>query len=229
MKINKLLLVCLGLVLFVSCNTVNKLGTKQEAYPNLYAERPLAIAIMPPINRTTNVEAKEFLFLTLSQPLCDKGYYVIPPFLCMEMFKSESAYDSEMFINGSLSRFGAVLGADAVLFTTVDKWEKQALSSNVYVEIDYLLKSTQTNEVLFQRKGKITYDASISSGAGGLFGALVDMAASAINTAVTDHVKVARACNTYALSDMPAGVYSPSYDQDQSSAAGEKEFKQVVK
>jgi hypothetical protein len=225
------LIKCLSLPLLaffvVSCGS--KALTKQQTYPNIYSERPLAVAVMPPINNTNNVEAKEFLYTTLSQPLCEKGYYILPLFLTMEMFKSESAYDAELFINGPVDRFGSILGVDAVLFTIINKWEKAALSSNIYVEIEYRLKSTHTNEILFERKGKITYDASINANSGGLLGALINVAASALNTALTDHIKVARVCNTYTLSDIPAGTYSPYFDKDQTSPAGLKEFTQTVK
>jgi hypothetical protein len=227
MKINKLFPAFIFPIFLVSC--VPTALTKKQTYPEIYSERPLAIAIMPPINNTNNVEAKEFLYLTLAQPLCERGYYVLPPFLTMEMFKSESAYDTELFIDSPVNRFGSVLGADAVLFTIVNKWEKMALSSNIRVEIEYRLKSTRTNEILFERKGNITYDASVNSGSGGLLGVLVNMAVSAINTALTDHVKVARACNSFTLSDMPAGTYSPNFDKDQNAVAGKKEFSQVVR
>jgi hypothetical protein len=227
MKLIKCLSLPLLVLFVVSCGLPPL--TKQHTYANIYSERPLAIAVMPPINNTNNVEAKEFLYVTLPQPLCEKGYYVLPSFLTMEMFKSESAYDAELFINTPVDRFGTVLGADAVLFTIINKWEKMALSSNIYVEIEYRLKSTHTNEILFERKGYITYDASINTSGGGLLGALVNMAASAINTALTDHVKVARVCNTYTLSDIPAGTYSPTFDKDQTLPAGAKEFRQTVK
>ena len=216
----------LGIFLY-SCSS--SYITKEQTYSTLYSERPLAIAVMPPINNTNNVEAKEFLYLTISQPLCEQGYYVVPPFLSMEMYKNESAYDSEMFINGSVKKFGEVLGADAVLFTTINKWEKAAVLAEVYVQIEYILKSTKTDEILFYRIGDITYDASINSGGKGLVGVLVNMAASAINTATTAHVKVARACNVFTLSDMPASVYSSEYDKDQKLPAGLKEFKQTIR
>jgi len=225
---NKILSFICVLFLFASCGTTSKL-TKQEAYAKLYEERPLTIAVMPPINNTNNVEAKEFLYYTLSQPLCEKGYYVIPTFLTMEMYQSESAYDSEQFIDGSVKRFNEVLGADAVLFTRIDKWEKAALASNIYVNIEYILKSAHTNEILFRRKGNITYDASVGGGGGGIFGALIELTASAISTAATDHIRVGRACNNFTLSDMPAGTYNPNFDQDQTLKAGLEEFSQKVK
>lgn len=210
-------------IVFTGCKTTSDL-TKAKAYPDIYEEKPVSILIMPPINRSTNVDAKEYFHSTLNVPLANAGYYVIPPFLSMEILKKESAYDSELFLDGSVNKFGQVFGADMVLFTIIDKWDKSAIAANVYVEVEYIIKSTKTNEILFHRKGDVTYDASVSSGSGGLLGALVDIAASAINTAATKYVDVARACNTYTLGDIPAGKYSPSFGTDGLENAGKKDF-----
>ncbi|MDR0566811.1 MAG: DUF799 domain-containing protein [Prevotellaceae bacterium] len=203
--------------------------TRGTAYPKMYEERPLAIAVMPPINKTNNVESKEFLYITLPQSLCERGYYVLSPFLSMELFKSESAYDAEMFEESPLAKFQEILGADAVLFTTIHSWEKNALLSTVTVSIEYKLRSTKTNETIFHRKGTMVYDASVKVSGGGLAGALVGMAASAISTAATDYVKVASACNSAALVDLPEGKYSPNYDKDKALRVEPKEFKKSVK
>ena len=64
-------------------------------------KKPLTILIMPPINNTNHAEAKEYFYSSLAKPLCEKGYYVVSPFLSMDLLKQESAYDSEMFIGGS--------------------------------------------------------------------------------------------------------------------------------
>lgn len=229
-NIQRIIIAIFGALLLVSCGTTKPTHSKEETYKSLYDNQPLSIAVMPPINRTNNVEAKEFFYLTLSRPLCEQGYYVLPPFLTMEMFKTESAYDAEHFVNAPLERFREILGADAILFTTIDKWEKHAgLSNTVEVTVEYSLRSTHTNEEIFYRKGNIIYDANINASGGGLVGALVSMAASAINTAATNHIKVARACNNYILSDVPAGTYSPKFGMDKSSLAGDKEFTQTIK
>jgi hypothetical protein len=203
--------------------------TKAEAYPKMYSDHPLSIAVMPPINTTNNVEAKEFFYITLSRTLCEKGYYVVPSFLCLDLYKTESAYDAENYATGPLDKFRTVLGADAALFTYITEWKKSTIGSKITVTIEYVLRSTITDETIFQRKGTITYDTSVSSGGGGLFGALVDIAASAINTALSDYIPVARACNTAVLTDMPAGKYSPSHDVDKIEKAGPVEIKQTVK
>ncbi len=202
--------------------------TKMAAYSGMYAERPVSVLIMPPINRSTNVEAKEYFHSTLLVPLANAGFYVVPPFLSMEILKRESAYDSELFLESPLTKFGDVFGADLALFTIIHRWDKSGLAASVFVEVEYLLKSVRTNEVLYTRRGNVTYDTSVSSGAGGVLGALVDLAASAINTAVTKYVDVARACNAYTFKDLPAGKYSPRYGVDSLQVAGPKEFQVML-
>lgn len=219
----------MGVLLLSSCETTKSTMNREEAYGLMYKGESLAIAAMPPINKTNNVEAKEYFYSTLTRPLAERGYYVLPSFLTMEMFKSESAYDSEMFMNGNIKRFGEVLGADAVLFTVIHKWEKAAMNANITVEVEYILKSTKDNSELYSRRGTIVYDLSSNSGSAGIVGALVGMAVDAINTAATSHVSAARAANIYTLSDMPSGFYQTNHKQDNALPAGEKTFKATVK
>ena len=215
-----LLFVCTFAV--TSCSTI----TRGSAYPKMYEQSPTSLLIMPPINNTNSVEAKEYYYTSLAMPLANKGYYVVSPFLAMDILQSESAYDSEMFIEGNLSPFKEVFGADAVLFTIINKWSKSTLGSMISVEIEYILKSTTTNEVLFNRKGKLNVDTSIKTGGNN---ALLDLAASALNTALTDKVVAARRCNVYVLTDLPEGKYAPNHGKDQSISAGGPVLRGTVK
>ena len=210
-----LIIIAVGITaLFLSSCNVQEPLLKKNAYAKLYEEKPLSVLIMPPVNRSTNVEAKEYFHSTLLIPLANAGYYVIPPFLSMEMLKRESAYDAEMFLEQSLNKFGNYFGADMVLFTIINKWDKSALAGKVYIDIEYILKSTKTNEVLYSKVAHVTYDTSVSSNSNGLLGVLVDVTASAISTAVTQYIDVARSCNSYALRDIPVGAYSSEYEMD---------------
>lgn len=211
------------LTLLTSCST-NTLLKKSVAYEGMYKELPLTILLMPPINRSTNVEAKEYFYSTLNIPLINKGYYVTPPFLTMDILKRESAYDAELFLNGSVSKFGEIFGADIVLFTIIDKWDKFSVGATVKISIEYIIKSTKTNEILYSRKGIIVYDASVKTYTRGVFGAFMDLAASAINTAATKYVDIGRVCNSYTFKDFPSGKYSPNYKMDGEELAGAKEF-----
>ena len=211
-----------SIALFYSCSTTKPV-LKSEAYKGMYSEKPLTVLIMPPINKTTSVDAKEYFHSTLNIPIANAGYYVIPTFLSMEILKRESAYDAELFLNSPLTKFGDVFGADVALFTIIHKWDKTY--GMVYVEVEYLVKSIKTNEVLYTRKGQINYNTNIQDNNAGLAGALVSIAATAINTAATKYVDVARIANTYTFKDLPAGKYSPINPNESTEFAGPKEFK----
>lgn len=193
---------------------------KSERYPGMYSENPVSILVMPPINRSTKVEAKELFYSSLVVPLSQKGYYVMPPLLTMEILKEESAYDAEMFVNSSMKQVGELFGVDAVLFTTIHEWTKTAIASQVRVIVEYTLRSTRTDEVLFSRQGDITYSPNVNSGS-----MLGNMIGNMLATALTKEIEVGRKCNIYTIGDMPAGKYSPEWGVDGKSGSGAQVFK----
>ena len=123
--------------------------TRGVQYAQMYEEKPASIVIMPPINQTNSVEAKEFFYTTMYMPLTEKGYYVFSPYLTMEMLQSESAYDSDMFLEGDLRSFKYVLGADAAIFTIIKSWDRNSLMGYLTVGVEYILRSTATGETLY--------------------------------------------------------------------------------
>ncbi|WP_423129765.1 GNA1162 family protein [Gaoshiqia sp. Z1-71] len=209
--------------MLASCSNA-KLLPKSEAYKNIYQEKPLSVLLLPPINRSTKVEAKELFYSSLSQPLTLRGYYVMPPLLSMEILKEESAYDAELFINNSMKQVGDLFGVDAVLFTTIHEWNKTAIASQINVKIEYLLKSARTDEILFHRTGDITLNVSVNTGS--IIGNVVG---SMLATALTKEIVVARNCNYYTVTDIPSGKYSPTFGLDGDLKAQPAEFKQVLK
>ena len=209
-----------------SCGMISTV-TRESQYAKMYEEKPITLLVMPPINNSTNVEAKDLLYTSISRPLVEAGYYVISPLLAMDVLKAESAYDSELFFDASLTTFQNYFGADAVVFSIIDTWAKKG--TGIETKIRYVIKSAYSNEILFDRSCDLYLDLSIDSGANGLLGALVDLAASAINTAATDHIKAARKANYYILSDIPRGKYSPDYMLDKGIIAEPKDVVTRVK
>ena len=222
----KIVALLLMVLTIASCSTPMK--TMGEQYPAMYEEKPLTIAIMPPINQTTHAEAKDYFYTTLYLPLCEKGYYVYSPYLTMEMFQQESAYDAEMFIEGDLTPFKKVLDADAAMFTIIKDWRRSHIGGNLSVDIEYILRSTKTGKVLYKREGNIKVDTSVDGGSSG-FGALVGLIATAVNTAATDKVIAGRKCTAFVLSDLPSGKYSPAYEKDAKNPAGEAVVRATVR
>lgn len=209
-----------------SCGMMNSV-TRESQYAKMYEEKPITLLVMPPINNSTNVEAKDLLYTSISRPLAEAGYYVISPLLAMDILKAESAYDSENFFDAPLTAFNNYFGADAVVFSIIDSWAKKGLG--IQTKIRYVIKSAYTNEILFDRSCDLYLDLSIDSGSGGALGALIDLAASAINTAATDHIKAARKANYFILRDIPRGKYSPDHMSDKDVIAEEKDIVTIVK
>jgi hypothetical protein len=117
-----------------------------------------------------------------------------------------------------LGRFHDYFGADAVLFTQINKWNKSymILASKLTVAIDAKLKSTVTNKVLWEYSGTIVADLSGSNSSSG--NPLADLIAKAIitaaNTAAADYVPYARLANQRLLLSVPFGKYHIRGGQD---------------
>lgn len=213
-------------VLFASCSMTQQI-TRGEQYAKMYEEKPITFLVMPPINNSTNVEAKDLLYTSISYPLIESGYYVLSPMLTMEILKKESAYDAEMFVNSSLSMFQKYFGADAVVFSEINSWTKKGFG--IETDIHFIIKSAHTNEILFERSCDLYLDLSTQSSGGGLFGAAAALLSSAVNTAITQHIQAARMANRYIIRDIPRGKYSPEYMSDHQTIAEEKDVKVRVK
>lgn len=208
-----------------SCGTLSTI-TRESQYAKMYEEQPVTLLVMPPINNSSNTEAKELLYTSISRPLIEAGYYVISPLLAMDVLKAESAYDAELFYDAPLNSFQKYFGADAVVFSIIDSWTKAGMGINT--EIRYVIKSAHTNEILFDRSCDLYLDLSVDSGNDSLLGLLVDLAASAISTAATDHIVAARKANYFIMRDIPRGKYDPLYMQDKDLIAEQKDIVATV-
>lgn len=213
-------------VVVSSCGLTNQV-TRESQYAAMYNDMPITLLVMPPINNTSNVEAKDLLYTSISRPLAEAGYYVISPLLAMDVLKAESAYDAEMFIDKPLTMFRDYFGADAVVFSQIDDWTKRGFG--IDTKIRYIIKSATSGEVLFDRSCDLYLDLQQNSGNNSALGLLIDLAASAIATATTDHIVAARKANYYIFRDIPRGKYNPQYLQDKEVIAEKKDVKARVK
>jgi hypothetical protein len=183
----------------------------------MYEERPASILILPPMNESTAADAKEYYSTTIQEPLAFTGYYTFPYPITSEILKMEGIYDTELLVNLPLSKFKEYFGADAVLFTTIKKWDLSymVLASTLTVSIDCELKSTTSNQTLWKYTGTVVVDLSGGDTGGGLAGLIVKVIVAAVQSAVADYVPYARQANYRALSSMPYGKYHQQHNNDQ--------------
>jgi len=206
-------------IMLTSCATEKR--TKGEKYAQMYAEKPTTMLIMPPINNTVDVDAKEAYYTSVACSVAEAGYYVVAPFLAMDIMKNESAYDAEEFIDVSLSKFGRYFGVDAAVFTIIDKWVQNG--NVIFVDATCIIKSTVTNETLYKREGGIYLDRN--NLAGPSMEDVIKMLASGNGSILSqDQTIAARILNQYLFNDIPAGKYSPRYMQDVDDKAKKSEI-----
>jgi hypothetical protein len=206
-------LVCLSL-----CACAPKMVSKGDTFPLMYEEAPVSILVLPPINESTAADAKDYYATTIQEPLSFWGYYVFPYEVTTEILKMEGIYDSELLKNLPLQKFREYFGADAVLFTTIKKWDLTyaVLAANLIISIDCKLKSTKSNAILWKYNGTVVVDLSgQSSSSGGIAGLIAKAIVAAVNSAVVDYVPHARRANYMALRSFPYGKYHTLYGKDQ--------------
>lgn len=200
------------LVFLVSC-TSSKTQTKYDKYTDIYREKPLVVLVLPPINKTTAVDAKEFYLTTIAEPLSYAGYYTLPIPVANYILKSEGLFDSEVLTENHLKKFKEIFGVDAVLYTTLHDWTTSyyVVGGNVSVEVEFDMKSTNTYRSLWSHKAKLKVDTTVSTSDS----AIGNIVATAVKTAVTDYVPIARRINNSIIEQtLPYGKYHPLVDQD---------------
>ena len=189
-----------------------EMGTKQDSYPSMYtASKPVSILVVPAINESTAADAGNLLNATVTQPFTNQGYYVIPMPIVTEIFRNEGVIEGTQIKGLPAQLFKKNFGADAVMFMTIESWDKNyaVLAANVSVGIEYVLLSTTTNEVLWSYEQLVVVDTS--GGSGNL---IADIISTAVATGMTDYALVARQVHAQAVTAMPFGKYHPRSGQD---------------
>jgi hypothetical protein len=216
MKI-KLVTAFLLLAMVIILGGCVKQVTKQERFPSMYEEKPASILILPPMNESTAADAKEYYTTTIQEPLSLNGFYTFPVPVTNEILKMEGIYDTEMLYNAPLNKFKEYFGADAVLFTTIKKWDLVylVLAGSLTVSFDSEIKSTTSNQTLWKYNGTVVVDLSGGGPVADPVSLVLNVVVTAINCAAADYVQYAKIANYQSFAAMPAGKYHPRYLKDQ--------------
>lgn len=206
----KILLGMSAILLLSGCaNTI----TKEEAYPDMYREKPVSIMVVPAINKSTAADAPDLYSSTINEPLSNAGFYVLPTEVTDRILRSEGLTYGDQIKDIPPQKFHELFGADAVFYATINKWDTSyyVIGGHVAVEIEFEMKSSRTGESLWAIKRQMTVDTS-EGGSGHI---IADLLITAIKTAVQDYVPVARQVNLIALHNIPYGKYHNQHGQDQ--------------
>jgi hypothetical protein len=201
MKSHLLILIALLFILFLTgCATV-KPTTMKDIYPGMYSVKPVSILILPPKNESTASEAKEYFSCSLAEPLAQKGYYPMPVEAIYSIMRQEGLYDTETMTPEILANLRKFFGADAVLMTTIEKWDKGY--GKLTIKAKYEILDTRTAESLWDFHSNIV--VNLTSNSSNIFANIVE---TAIKTAVEDYFPHAYQSNKVTMdSYLPSGKY----------------------
>lgn len=216
------------LFLFIFDGCALKPVTKEVEHPLIYRGGPVAILVLPPMNRTFDVEVKELYAATIAEPLSLCGYYVLPIEVTSDILKMEGVYDTELLLNTSPQKFKTYFGADAVLYTTIDHWNvmdmmvaatvegKPVYHSFFLMDIQFMLKSTSSGKTLWKchREVEIDMDKRMSFLAQVIFAILMDDREVFRTKYFIDYAMEA---NQIALETLLDGKYHPIYGMDRNA------------
>ncbi len=187
----------------------------------MYEEKPLSILVLPPINVTTAADAKDYYATTIASPLAFRGFYVLPIEVTSDILKSQGIYDTETIRNHPVAKFKEYFGADAVLYTEINKWSTSyvVVAANLTVAFRATLKSTATEKILWEYSGTIVVDLTGRANSGNpIADLIVGAVATSIAAAAADYVPYATRVNVQILQTIPAGKYNDEHLKDQAVA-----------
>ncbi|WNO07775.1 DUF799 domain-containing protein [Teredinibacter sp. KSP-S5-2] len=172
----------------------------------LVQNRPRSILVIPPLNNSVEVNAPYTFISTITRPLAEKGYYVFPVAVIDHFFK-ENGLPTPGEMNGvPLDKIREHIGADAVLYTTIEDWGQKYLLFNTVTVVNAKLNlvDTRTGTVLWTGRAR----AERSQGDGQLLQAIV----SHIVESLTDSTpELAREANRSAINGSGSGLVDGPY------------------
>ena len=189
-------------------------------YTAFERSRPRSIVVIPPLNNSIEVNAPYVYLSTITRPLAEKGYYVFPVYM-IDYFLKENGLPTPEEMNGiPLDKIGEHIGADAVLYITIEEWGQkyQVIQSVTKVRAALRLFDVKTGALLWDSTA--VAEQSSGDGGGGLAGMLVSaIITQVLSSTISDPTPgLARQANYSAihsqLRGLPDGPYKLSAGQE---------------
>ncbi|MBV1880071.1 MAG: DUF799 domain-containing protein [Pseudomonadales bacterium] len=181
-------------------------------YSALIQSKPRSIVVIPPMNNTVEVNAQYKFLSTISKPLADKGYYVFPVSV-IDHFLKENGLPTPAEMNSiPLDKIGEIIGADAVLYVSIDQWGQkfQLISSKAIVGAKLRLVDVKTGAQLWD--AKVYAEKASGDGGGGIMGALVAAVVEQVSGSIKDQtVGLSRTANNMAINSHRRGLLDGPY------------------
>ncbi|MGZ8903730.1 MAG: DUF799 domain-containing protein [Methylobacter sp.] len=205
-------LILLFFALITACAT-----TPPFDYSSFRSHRPRSILVLPPLNQTTDVNAPYSYLSTITRPLAECGYYVFPVAVIDAYLKENGLPAAEEMHGVALDKIRKIIGADAVLYVTIEEWGQKyvVIQSMTVITAKARLVDTASGEVIWQGKQEVMQ----GSGGGDPLGMAISAALTQVMNSMLDYTHdVVRVANYNMIYDVNqgflAGPYLPAQAND---------------
>ncbi len=211
-------LLTLALTLVVTGCTTHK--TPPADYSAFKESKPRSILVLPPVNKSPDVNATHGFLSNVTRPLAESGYYVFPVAVVEETFKQNGATNPDDINAIPLKKLHDIFGADAVMYITITDYgtSYQVISSDTRVIASARLVDSRTGKELWTGVASASSNEGQTNNNGGLLGMVINAAITQIAHSATDKAyDVAGIASARLFSPGPRGLLygprSPKYGQ----------------
>jgi len=192
---------------------------KSYDYSTFREHPPRSVLVIPPLNNSVDADAPYVFLSTISRPLAECGYYVFPVAV-VDAFLKDNGMPTPGEMNAlPLDRVRDVIGADAVMFVTIEEWGQKynVLASTSVVRASARLVDVESGETLWE--GNAQAAEGSGDGGGGLLGMVVAAAVDQVIDSATNRTHdLSSMANNIMVNNsnrgLPYGPYNPEYETD---------------
>lgn len=175
--------------------------------------RPASILIAPPVNRTGEAKAPSYFVGTISRPLAENGYYILPMNLSFQVLKKQGFLDATDVYDADPTAIAGMFGADAILYIVIESWVVPS-PFEATIKATYILKCAstgkeiwQTDQVAVNKPRPNPPPKYYGSSGRGIAAAFIDASlTNAMNRTWNDFFDLARKANRWAMRELNADL-----------------------
>lgn len=210
-------------LLLSACETAPRASYDYTAFK---ARRPSSILVLPPLSDSPDVNATWGMLSSVTFPLSEAGYYVVPVAVMTETFRQNGLTHPAEIHAVKLEKLRGIFGNDAVLYIHVKEYGTQylLLESVTSVSAEARLVDARTGQLLWQ--GSASASDAGARHQHGLLGALilavVDQVAGIVSDKAYDMAQIAgnRLLSPQSSDGILYGPRSEHYQKETASPNG---------
>jgi hypothetical protein len=179
------LLVIISSLIVTGCAKNTQQATDYSAFRE---SNPRSILVLPPVNKSPDVNASQSFLSGVTMPLAESGYYVFPVAVVDETFRQNGVTAPEDISAIPLKKLQEIFGADSVMYITVTDYgtSYQVVNSDTRVTATARLVDARSGKELWKGGATASTNEGQSNNNGGLLGILITAAVAQISNTATD-------------------------------------------